>query len=449
MNNCYHLKDSIAAICTPPGEGGVAIIRICGPKAIEVADKVFSKDVPSFKTHTVHYGRFVDPQNQTVDDGLVIVMLGSRSYSGEDTVELHCHGGSIVSQMILELVLAAGARAAQPGEFTFRSFMNGKLDLAQAEAVQEVIKAKSHLAAASSTDQLQGQLSNKVATFQKELTELAAILEAWVDFPEEGLEFTTMDKLLERLAHVRKEMVRLRDTFHDGRLLFDGLSLALIGEPNVGKSSLMNALLDKERAIVTHIAGTTRDVLEDSLRIGGLHVCLTDTAGIRETDEVIEREGIERSKKAMQDADLVLLVLDTSKPISPLVNQIPADKTLIVWNKVDLAPPQTLAFPHVARVSALDGTGIEELKDKIHQRAFDKGLPDRGEVLITSLRHKEALTSAIESCDRTIDALKNNTSPEFVCLELKEALYSLGQIIGTDVTEDILSSIFSKFCIGK
>jgi tRNA modification GTPase len=442
----YNRQETVAAICTPPGEGGVAIIRLSGPAAVTIADKIFSGNVSTYATHTVHYGQIVD-SNQPIDSGLCLVMLGERSYTGEQTVELQCHGGPLVSRRVLEVALEAGARAALPGEFTFRAFMNGKLDLAQAEAVQEVIGAKSELAVDAAADQLQGRLSRRIAHFQVKLTELAAILEAWVDFPEEGIEFATLDELLASLSTVRIEMEQLHQTFHDGRLLSEGIALCLVGSPNVGKSSLMNALLDKERAIVTHIAGTTRDTLEDQMRLGGLAVRLTDTAGIRETNEVIEQEGIRRSLQAMEEADLVLFVRDASRPNdgAELLLQLPKSKTLTIWNKVDLVDNT----PDGIAVSAKERTGLDTLRKEIDALIWENGPPARDQVMITSLRHKQALVKAIAACDRTIDALRQNVSPEFLCLDLREALIQLGTIIGTDVTEDILSAIFSKFCIGK
>ena len=438
----YNRKETIAAICTPPGDGGVAIIRLSGPAATKIANQIFSGDVTALKSHTVTYGRMVAGE-ETIDDGLCLVMRDDRSYTGEEVVELQCHGGSLVSRRVLEAALAAGARAALPGEFTFRAFMNGKLDLAQAEAVQEVIGATSERAVDAAADQLQGRLSRKITAFQKELTEIAAILEAWVDFPEEGIEFATLEELLAQLTGVRRRMRALLDTFHDGRMVSEGIALCLVGAPNVGKSSLMNALLEKERAIVTHIAGTTRDLLEDRMRLNGLPVRLIDTAGIRETTEVIEQEGIRRSLAAMEEADLVLHVRDATRPDEGA--EIAAPNTIVVWNKVDLVDEA----PEGIAVSAKERTGLDALREKIDALIWENGPPARDQVLLTNVRHKEALTAAIAACEKTIEGLRNEVSPEFLCLDLRETLHQLGKIIGVDVTEDILSAIFSKFCIGK
>lgn len=448
----YRPGETIAAIATPPGEGGVAIIRIAGNEALSVAEKVFAGPVRSYASHTAHYGKIVDESGGKIDDVLILPMLGKRSYCGEDTVEIFCHGGSLITRRVLERVLQAGARAAFPGEFTFKAFINGKLDLAQAEAVQELIGAKNEKALDAAEKQLEGALSIKVRGFQQSLTDLAAILEAWVDFPDEGLEFISMDEILERLGSVRQEILSLIETFHEGKILHDGLSLCLVGAPNVGKSSLMNALLDKERAIVSSIPGTTRDLLEDQMRLAGLNFKVLDTAGIRETDEEIEREGIKRSRQAMQEADLILLVLDVQHPELPsFCNELPKEKTVVVWNKNDLQHPERpyLDFPHACTVSALNRTGMKELKDEIEKVVWKHGPPSKEEVLVTNIRHKESLQEAEMALGQLLDGLRKGVSPEFLALEMRTALRALGKIIGTNISEDILDSIFSTFCIGK
>lgn len=450
----YQPEETIAAIATPPGEGGVAIIRISGKDALVVAAKVFSGPVHSYKSHTAHYGHIHDATGKRVDSVLLLPMLGKRSFTGEDTVEIHCHGGSLITRKVLKVVLQAGARAARPGEFSFKAFINGKMDLAQAEAVQELICAKNEHALHAAEGQLKGSLSNKISGFQHRLTHIAAILEAWVDFPEEGLEFASMDEIVADLASIVVEMQQLENTFHDGRIIHDGISLCIAGSPNAGKSSLMNALLDKDRAIVSHIPGTTRDILEDHIRLNGLNLRLMDTAGIRDSDETIEQEGIRRSMEAIKQADLILLVLDAAKGIhqheDDLFQKVPADKTIIVWNKIDL--PHTLAdlkFPHVASVSAKEKIGLDQLRRKIDEVIWKHGPPAKDEILITSVRHKEALEQSIEAAQAVIDGLGTGVSPEFLAMDMRKSLIELGKIIGTNITEDILSAIFSKFCIGK
>ncbi|MFA6916424.1 MAG: tRNA uridine-5-carboxymethylaminomethyl(34) synthesis GTPase MnmE [Parachlamydiales bacterium] len=447
--------EAIAAIATPLGEGGVAIIRISGTNALDVAANVFSGPVHSYKSHTAHYGKILNAKGEKVDDVLILVFRAPRSYTGENTVEIHCHGGSIITRKVLETVLAAGARAAAPGEFTFRAFINGKLDLAQAEAVQEVICAKNERALDAAEAHLEGRLSTKVKEFQHTLTHIAAILEAWVDFPEEGIEFATMDEIIQSLQDAALSMQKLLDTFHDGRIVHEGLSLCLIGCPNVGKSSLMNALLERSRAIVSDIPGTTRDLVEDHMRISGLNFKLVDTAGIRETSEVIEQEGIRRSRHALEKADVALLVLDSSRELHQddlhLIELAQGKNTIAVWNKTDLSSQyiQTLPFNLSIQVSAVSGKGIEELKKLIDQAVWERGPPDKDEILITNIRHKEALDASIEACLAVAEGLQNGVSPEFLAIDMRTALISLGRIIGTDITEDVLTAIFSKFCIGK
>jgi tRNA modification GTPase len=450
----YNPAETIAAVATPPGEGGVAIIRISGKDALSISQKVFSGNVHNYQTHTAHFGKFLRTDQEILDEGLLLVMLGGRSYTGEDTVELHCHGGSLVTKKVLHAVLSAGARAAEPGEFTFRAFMNGKIDLAQAEAVQSLIAAKNELALSSAKNQLQGRLSKQIASFQAELIDTAAILEAWVDFPEEGLEFASLEELLQLLSRTRSKMATLSDTFHHGKIMHEGLTLCLAGAPNVGKSSLMNAMLGKERAIVTDIAGTTRDLLEDYLRLGGLHFRLLDTAGIRETEEVIEKEGIKRTAEAMKEADIILLVVDASKTLEPDDQQLIAlanpKKTLLVWNKIDQGTHAIQDTPLLSvKISAKAHTGLNGLQVAIEHFVWQKGMPSQDEVVITNFRHKQALNTAIEACDRLIFGLKEELSPELLSIEMRTMLSELGSIIGMDITEEILTSIFSKFCVGK
>lgn len=444
-------QDTIAAVATAPGEGAIAVIRISGSIAFDVAEAIFSRPIQNFKTHTAHYGHILKSDGKPLDSVLLLVMKGPNSYTGEDSVEISCHGGHLVTKRVLERIFEAGARPAQPGEFSLRAFLNGKLDLAQAEAVQELIAAKNEMALENAKKQLQGALSERISLFQKELTEVTAILEAWVDFPEEGLEFATTEEMIATLDAVCQEMEALKSTFHDGKALHEGLSLCLVGAPNVGKSSLMNALLGKERAIVTDIPGTTRDLLEEDLRLGGLHFKLIDTAGVRKTEEIVEKEGIRRTHVAMQEADLILLLLDASRPLEngdrELLHLSPKEKTLVIWNKIDLAKPSE-QFESIA-VSAKKKIGLEELKAAIDQMVWKKGAPSKEEVLITKLRHYQALSDAITSCRAVIEGLKSGISAEFVCADMRSALHDLGKIIGTNVTEDILSAIFAKFCLGK
>lgn len=446
--------ETIAAVATPTGEGGVAIIRISGNRAIEIASKVFTGPVASYKSHTAHYGHIVQ-DGTNIDDVLLIPMLGKKSYTGEDTVEITCHGGSLITRQVLDVVLKAGARAARPGEFTFKAYMNGKIDLSQAEAVQELIHARNEKALEAARHHLDGGLSKKISAFQERLTLIAAILEAWVDFPDEGLEFASMEDTCRNLDLICKDMEQLAKTFHNGKIIHEGIGLCLIGCPNVGKSSLMNALLDKERAIVSPIPGTTRDIVEDHLRLNGLNFRLIDTAGIRETEETIEAEGVRRSKKALESADLVLFLLDASEGLrkedEELLKLVESKKTILIWNKIDksLAKLPALSFAHIVKISAKEKIGLDLLHKEIDKVIWTEGPPSKEEILITSARHHHSLLAALESTRKVIQGLNEGVSPEFLSSDMRHSLNELGKIIGTNVGEDILSAIFSTFCVGK
>lgn len=449
----YKPNETVAAIATPPGEGGVAIIRISGKEAFEAAKKVFSRDPSNFKSHTAYHGHILNDQGEKVDEALLMLMKGRKSYTGENTVEIFCHGGSLISKKVLETVLKTGVRQAYPGEFTFKAYINGKLDLSQAEAVQALIHAKNEKMLQSAEKQLEGRLSKKILETQNRLNHIAAILEAWVDFPDEGLEFEPMEKVISDLANEKNNLQKLLDTYHDGKILSEGLKVALIGSPNVGKSSLMNALLERERAIVSDIAGTTRDILEDHLKLNGLNIVLSDTAGIRETFETIEKEGIKRSIKALDDADLVLLVLDSSKSLNDtdlsLIKKLDGKKSIVVLNKTDIAPAFNVEHPHVIAISALTGSGLDLLKKEIDKVIWAHGAPSKEEIVITNMRHKEALHESVEALEKVVQGLKTGISPEFVAFDIRTALTGIGKIVGADITEDVLTSIFNTFCIGK
>lgn len=453
-NHSVMKQDTIAAIATPPGEGAISIIRISGSESFTIAQKIFSGSIQSYASHTAHYGKILDKDGKTIDCVLLLIMRNPKSYTGEDSVEISCHGGSLITRRVLQRVYEAGARPAQPGEFSLRAYLNGKIDLAQAEAVQQLIHAKNELALSAAENQLEGALSKLISQFQNELTATTAILEASVDFPEEGLEFATIDELCASLKAIYTQMEHLHATFHHGKVLHAGISLCLLGSPNVGKSSLMNALLGKDRAIVTDIAGTTRDLLEEEFRLGNLHFRLIDTAGIRTTNEIVEQEGIRRSQKTMQEADLILLLLDASRPLSlndeQLLASVPVEKTILVWNKTDLKTPYSpISWHSSVEISAKHKTGMKDLHNAIEKLIWEKGPPSKEEVTITQLRHHTALQNAMIHCRTVMTGLNEGVSPELITSDLRACLNELGTIIGTNVTEDILSAIFSKFCLGK
>ncbi|MBS0623864.1 MAG: tRNA uridine-5-carboxymethylaminomethyl(34) synthesis GTPase MnmE [Verrucomicrobia bacterium] len=449
MSSLFQTQDTIAALSTAPGEGAIAIVRLSGQQALHIASQVFSGPIHEYASHTVHLGaiRF---QQQRIDQALVLVMRAPRSYTGEDIVELHCHGGMIASKRVLEAVLQCGARLAHPGEFTFRAFMNGKLDLSQAEAVQSLIGAKNAQSLRHAQAHLEGALSKKIRSFQDQLLYVAAVCEAWVDFPDEGIEFTSKEELLLLLQNVYQQICALIASFEDGKKLFQGISLAIIGEPNAGKSSLLNALVEEERAIVTPIPGTTRDLLHEELTIGGLTFRLTDTAGLRETEESVEQEGIRRAYRAMEQADWILVVLDLTRPLPSLLELIPKEKAIFVLNKIDLISkvPQ-FPFTHHIAVSARTGEGIEELKKFLCSHIWKHGAPDQEELILSSHRHKQILVHAADAIERVLNGLEQVTSPEWLAADLRLALQSLGEVLGQDVTEEVLGKIFSTFCIGK
>jgi len=455
-------SDTIAAISTPVGQGGLGIVRISGPDALKIADKVFCcrEGFPSsFPTHTVHYG-LVETEGQVIDRALLTVMRGPRSYTGEDTVELSCHGGRLILHKTLNAAIKAGARPANPGEFTMRAFLNGKLDLSQAEAVQELIGAQSELALRVASQHLQGKLRDTVETIRSQIVEVAAVLEASIDFPEEDIEISSREELCGALSSAKEKVSHLLSTYDDGVKVAEGVNVVIAGKPNVGKSTLLNALLEKDVAITTPVPGTTRDVLKESLILQGVSLNLFDTAGIRKPRGIVEKEGVRRSKKALREADVVLLVLDAEAGVSQedhaIFREAESKKVIIVINRIDLAPDataETLArefkdFPSV-RTSALKSWGIEELRREILEKAWSAEVPSSEEVIITSVRHRDALERADEALDGALKALREGLSPELTAVEVREALDAVGLITGETTDEEILDRIFSKFCIGK
>lgn len=452
-----HKQDTIAAVATPPGTGGIAIIRVSGPKAIAYSELLFSTPLHNQPSHSAKVRTvYSHTKEERLDQALVLVMRPPRSFTGEETVEIHCHGGHLVARRILESLFHVGVRPANPGEFSFRAFLHGKMDLAQAEAVQLLIGAKSEEALRVAQEHLSGRLSQKILSLQQRATTLTALFEAWVDFPEDDLGFTSFEQAEADMRSLSDDITALLDSYHTGQIVQNGVALCILGAPNVGKSSLMNALLGKDRAIVSSIAGTTRDVVEDDFSFNGLHCRLIDTAGIRETNEPIEEEGIRRSRNAMSRADVVLAILDATQPnslqmLDPL-KEAPKDKTVLVWNKIDLAPNRPLPnhdHPIVVETSATTGEGLHALLQAIERIIWSAGTPRRDEVTITSLRHKESLQRSSEALCRATNGLKEGLSPEFLSLEMRDVLLHLGSIIGTNITEDVLNAIFSKFCIGK
>jgi len=456
-------SDTIAAISTPVGQGGIGIVRISGPQALAIADRLFrpkKTDSPSSaRSGSLLYGHIINPSdNAVMDEVLVAVMRAPRSYTKEDVVEINSHGGMISVKRTLEAVLAQGARLADPGEFTKRAFLNGRINLTQAEAVSDIITAKTEESMRIALEQLQGGLSEKLGEIRERLIETGALVEAYIDFPEDEIETNTSLQILDRLAGIRKEIDALSATFQDARFFRDGLSVAIVGRPNVGKSSLLNFLLKKERAIVTHLPGTTRDLIEDYLNINGLPIRIMDTAGIRNSEEIVEKEGIRRSLNAINTADFIIALLDGSEPLVgddlQLIELIRPKNAVILINKADL--PNKISIETVREtgkdflpVSALTGKGIEELKALIFHSNLRNWNEEREGVVVTNIRHKTALDKTSSSLGRAIGLLSADQPLELFSIELREALDSLGEITGIVTADDILDKIFSTFCIGK
>ena len=457
------LEDTIAAIATPAGQGGIGIVRISGNTAIAVADAVLrlrpSKALAYCKSHTVHYGRVINDED-ILDEVLVTLMRAPKSYTAEDVVEINCHGGMTVLRAVLQAVLAAGARLATPGEFTKRAFLHGRMDLAQAEAVIDIIKARTETFLRQSHYQLKGELSLQLKSIREELIKLYTMVEALINFPEDGIDAQSRQQILNRIGIQEKGIAKLLESSHSGRILKEGIRIVICGKPNVGKSSLLNGLLKEQRAIVTPIAGTTRDVLEESAQMKGIPISLVDTAGILCPRDLIEEEAVSRSHLYIKSADLALLVLDHSCPLEEqdraLMQQLKDSKVLVVVNKMDLdeqidisVPKEIFGQEHVVKVSALDGQSIQELEAKIVDLICkDKNFDTHG-ILISNIRHIKALEEAQKNLQGACRLMNEKLSLEFISEEIKAAVNCLDAITGRNIDEDLLDRIFSEFCIGK
>lgn len=459
MSNEITQEHPIAAIATPVGEGGIAVIRVSGKNAIEKVSECFrGKNLIEVDSHTVHFGKIINKKEQVVDEVLATVFRTPKSYTGEDTVEISCHGGVLVTQAVLETILAQGVRSAEPGEFTQRAFLNGKLELSQAEAVADLIHAKSIKAVDAAHQQLEGQLGKHIKKFRQQIIDATAMVELELDFSEEDVEFANKDQLRELLVEVDDEIGNLLETYETGRLVKDGVKTVFIGRPNAGKSTLLNTLVGTERAIVTDIAGTTRDTIDADWSYDGLLFKLIDTAGLRETEDVIEAEGVKRSQKAFEQADLVAYLKDLSQPmdsdereeIASFQKRASQTPFLLIGNKMDVEQDnQEKRIHYDLKISALDGENIELLKKEMKQRALENKDYDTSSLLVTSSRHRDGLQKARENVQRAIQALDSGMTGDLLAIDLRAALKELGTITGEITTEDLLDSIFSRFCIGK
>ena len=456
--------DTIAAIATPLGEGGLAVVRISGADAFAVAEKVFlpagknSLQPSAAPTHTIHFGKIVRA-GETIDEVLLAVLRAPRTFTREDTIEISCHGGILPAKLVLDTILENGARLAEPGEFTRRAFLNGRLDLAQAEAVADLIHSRTELALAAANEQLAGKLSQRINQLRDDLMHTLAHVEAHIDFPDEDISPDTKAQLLKRLENGISFMDELLRTANEGQILRRGIRAAIVGRPNAGKSSLLNQLLGHDRAIVSPIPGTTRDTIEETANIRGLPVVFIDTAGSREGRDEIEVEGIRRSRETLAKAELILHVLDASEPLTNAdeiyLAEFASKKRILVRNKTDLPVKLDSEFRipnsefRIVDVSCLSGQGMEALKDAIKNLVW-AGKIEAGmlQVMINS-RHQEALGRARVAAMRTLDALRADATLELVALDLRIAANAVGEIVGKTATEDLLDSIFSQFCIGK
>lgn len=454
--------DTIAAIATAMTSSGIGIVRISGDEAVSITDQIFKmkngKKFSDMPSHTIHYG-FIQDEDEVIDEVMVLLMKGPKSYTREDTVEIDCHGGIYVMKRILETVIKYGARPAEPGEFTKRAFLNGRIDLAQAESVIDVINAKNEFALKSSMKQLSGKVSEKIKTVREELLHEIAFIESALDDPEHiSLDGYPL-KLKEIVLRNRDIIEKLLSSSDNGRILKEGIATVIVGKPNAGKSSLLNSLLGEERAIVTDIAGTTRDVLEEQINLNGIVLNMIDTAGIRETEDVVEKIGVEKAKKYLGDADLIIYVVDTSTALDEndfeIMELLQDRNAIVLLNKSDLAPITTAEeiASHLDKklisISAKEQTGLEELEEEIKNMFFSGEVSFNDEVYITNIRHKTALQEAVSSLHLVLQSIEDEMPEDFYSIDLMNAYEVLGTIIGEAVEDDLVNEIFSKFCMGK
>lgn len=454
--------DTIAAIATGMTNSGIGIVRISGEESFTIIDKIYhsksGKVLSQMMSHTIHYGHIYDGE-QLVDEVMVSVMHAPHTYTGEDTVEINCHGGLYIVQKVLDTVLKYGARMAEPGEFSKRAFLNGKMDLSKAEAVMDLIHAKSEYAYQNSLHQLQGNLREKIKTCKEKIIYEIAFIESALDDPEHIDITGYSERLQETVKELQMELTRLIASFQNGKIIKEGIKTVILGKPNAGKSSLLNVLLGEERAIVTDVEGTTRDVLEESVTLGGIKLVIMDTAGIRHTEDVVEKIGVEKAKEYAREADFIIYVVDASKPFddndSQICRLLHNKKSLVLLNKSDLQPMITKeemtgkTGSEVISVSVKERQGIEQMAEKIQDMFLKGEINFNEDIMITNLRHKNLLDSALESLNQVQQSIENQMPEDFYSIDLMSAYASLGYIIGEEVEDDLVEEIFHKFCMGK
>ncbi|MGC4378768.1 tRNA uridine-5-carboxymethylaminomethyl(34) synthesis GTPase MnmE [Fictibacillus sp. Mic-4] len=455
--------DTIAAISTPMGEGAIAIVRLSGQEAVPIADRLFKgkKPLAEVDSHTIHYGKLIDPKtNQPVEEVMVSVMRAPRTFTREDVVEINCHGGLVSVNRVLQLLLQNGARLAEPGEFTKRAFLNGRIDLSQAEAVIDLIRAKTDRAMNVALNQMQGRLSKLVGHLRQTLLETIAHVEVNIDYPEYDAEEMTQGLLNEKLQFVAEEIKKILLTAEQGKILREGLSTAIIGRPNVGKSSLMNALVHENKAIVTDVAGTTRDIIEEYVNVRGVPLRLVDTAGIRETEDIVEKIGVEKSRQVLKEADLILLVLNFHESLSPedenLFKAVKGMDVIVIVNKTDL--DQKIDMDRVKNLagdyplittSLLKEEGIDRLEQAISELFFKGGIESQDMTYVSNSRHIALLNQALNHVEEALHGIEMNLPIDMVQIDITRAWEVLGEIVGDTVSESLIDQLFSQFCLGK
>ncbi len=447
-------EDIIVALATPAGEGAISVIRVSGENCANLVDKVFrgSIKLSDAKPNTIHYGKIIAPNNLVIDDVLVSVFRAPHSYTGEDSVEISTHGNPLIVEKVISELVASGARPAEPGEFSKRAFLNGRIDLAQAEAVAEIISARTEASLRGARNQLNGMLSEKVNLLRENLLEILSLEELELDFAEEDLEFISNDEIISKINLTIEEITKLLDSYKFGRILRDGINVAIVGKPNVGKSSLLNYLLKESRAIVSETPGTTRDVIREEIKIDGFLYRLFDTAGIRIAEDDVEQEGVLRSREAIAQADLVLFINDSTLGFDEdifdsLIKIKDKSKIIVVSNKVDLVSSGN--FNSDVLISAKTGEGIDELFRILKNRAIDSKSYSEKTTIVSNIRHFSALKKAVKALTAAKETISSGLTQEFVALDIREALEALNEIIGIVTTDDMLNNIFDKFCIGK
>jgi len=456
--------DTIAAIATPMGEGGIGIIRVSGSDAVEVVDKLYKgrQKLSTVDSHTIHYGHLIDPSTgETLEEVMVTVMRAPRTFTREDVVEVNCHGGIVSVNRVLQLTLENGARLAEPGEFTKRAFLNGRIDLSQAEAVIDLIRAKTDRAMKIALQQVEGKLSRLVKGLRQNILELLAHIEVNIDYPEHDVESVTRKMLLEKSEEIKQEIIRLVETSEQGKILRDGLSTVIVGRPNVGKSSLLNSLIHENKAIVTDIPGTTRDVIEEYVNVRGVPLRLVDTAGIRETEDIVERIGVERSRKMLKEADLILLVLNYNEMLTEederLIDLIKGLQAIVIVNKTDL--PKQLDFTRlqkllsdsipIVKTSITEDEGMDELEKEISAMFFQGNIMKEDQTYVSNARHIALLKESIKNIDEFRQSIEMGMPVDVSSFDLKRTWELLGEIVGDTAGDSLLDQIFSQFCLGK